>query len=268
MTATVRTAAPPGDEQRPRRRSLATEAEVDLENVILITHAVPAERILRHLPEGLALETFDAEDGREMSFVTTTCFCNRDVRWRLTRRPTHTFNQITFRTYVTHGSDRGLYFFGDYVDTLSSWAVQGALAAGTQRARFDVDVAREGRAYRRYSCSARSGDEEVAFVAEASGEPAAPRPFTTGRQHAQFLTFRLHGFAKNPFGLHSHGRVDHRRFRPLSGRLIEGRFDFWENLGVLEPGEALSPYSILVEPHIRFILLPPRPVRLQRAITG
>lgn len=262
MTPTVRTTAPPGDEQRPNRRSPATEAEVDLENVVFVTHAVPAERIRKRLPNGLALETFDGEDGREMSFVTTTCFCNRDVRWRLTRRPTHTFNQITFRTYVTHGSDRGLYFFGDYVDTVASWATQGALAAGTKLAKFDLDVVRDGRSYPRYSCSARSGDEVVQFVAEASEQPAALHPFTTARQHEQFITFRLHGFARNPFGLHSHGRVDHRRFRPLAGTLSEGCFDFWERLGILDPSEWLSPFSVLVEPHIRFILLPPRMTRL------
>lgn len=262
MTDTVRTVAPPGDEQRPKRGPLAAEAEVDLENVIFVTHAVPAERIRRRLPSGLLLETFEGEDGREMSFVTTTCFCNRDVRWRLTRRPTHTFNQITFRTYVTHGEDRGLFFFGDYVDTLASWATQGVLAAGTKLAKFDLDVVREGRGYSRYSCTARSRAEEVHFVAETTGEPEASHPFTTGRQHDQFITFRLHGFARNPLGLHSHGRVDHRRFRTLAARLVEGRFRFWESLGILEPGEGLSPYSVLTEPHIRFILRPPRMVRL------
>ncbi len=260
--STVRTVAPPGDEQRPRRRSLAAEAEVDLENVILITHAVPAQRILEHLPGGLSLETFEGAGGQETSFVTTSCFCNRDVRWRLTRRPTHTFNQVTFRTYVTHGEDRGLYFFGDYVDTISSWAVQGALAAGTKLAKFDVDLEREGRGYARYSCSARSGAAEIRFVAEATGQPEAVHPFTTGRQHDQFITYRLHGFARNPFGLYSHGRVDHRRFRPFSGTLSEARFDFWESLGILDREEGLSPFSVLVEPHIRFVLLPPRPVLL------
>jgi uncharacterized protein YqjF (DUF2071 family) len=262
VTSTIRTAAPPGDEQRPRRGPLAAEAEVDLENVIFVTHAVPAERIRRYLPSGLALETFEDEDGHEASLVTTTCFCNRDVRWRLTRRPTHTFNQITFRTYVTHGDDRGLWFFGDYVDTVSSWAVQRLLAKGTKLAKFDLDVERDGRNYTRYSCRARSGDETVAFVAETFAPPPALHPFTTGRQHDQFVTYRLHGFARNPLGLHSHGRVDHRRFRTTSGRLLEGRFDFWERLGIIEPGERLDAFSVLTEPHIRFILMPPRPVRL------
>ncbi|MFN2587900.1 MAG: DUF2071 domain-containing protein [Actinomycetota bacterium] len=262
MTSTIRTAAPPGDEQRPRRGPLAAEAEVDLENVIFVTHAVPADRVRGHLPAGLSLETFEGEDGRETSLVTTTCFCNRDVRWRLTRRPAHTFNQVTFRTYVTHGDDRGLYFFGDYVDTVPSWAAQGMLAKGTKLAKFDLDVERAGRGYALYSCSARSGSEEVSFVAETSEEPPATHPFTTGRQHEQFVTFRLHGFARNPFALHSHGRVDHRRFRTRAGRLLEGRFDFWESLGILDPSERVPAYSVLSEPHIRFILMPPRPVRL------
>ncbi len=168
MTGTLRTTAVPGDDQRPKRGSRATEAEVDLENFILVTHAVPAERVWPHLPDRLVLETFESEDGIEKCFVTTACFCNRDLRWRLTSRPTHTFNQLTFRTPVTYGEHRGLYFFGSYCDTVSSWAVQRALATGTKLGRFDLDVRRAGRGYARYSCTARSGDEEVAFVAEAA----------------------------------------------------------------------------------------------------
>lgn len=110
--------------------------------------------------------------------------------------------------------------------------------------------------------TARSGAEEVSWLAEAGGEPEPIRPFESGYEHAQFIGFRLHGFSRNPFGFYTHGRVDHRKLRPYSGHLIEGRFDFWTRLGILDPAEYLSPASVLVEPHIRFTLMPPRPVRL------
>ena len=105
-------------------------------------------------------------------------------------------------------------------------------------------------------------DTETHFVAETTGGPEALHPLTTARQHEQFITYRLHGFARNPFGLHSHGRVDHRRFRTAAARLVEGRFGYWEELGIIDPAETLAPYSVPTEPHIRFILMPPRPFRL------
>ena len=52
--------------------------------------------------------------------------------------------------------------------------------------------------------------------------------------------------------------IDHRHMDPWAGRLREGRFDFWEHIGVLEPGEAGDVFSVLVEPSVRFTLHPPR----------
>lgn len=262
MTRTLRVSQAPGEEQRPRRGPAAVEAHVDLENFLMINHAVPAARVQAQLPDKLALETFEGADGRESCFVTTTCFCNRDLRWRLTKRPTHTFNQVTFRTYVTYGKARGLYFFGTYCDTISSFLWQGAMATGTKLARFEIETVKDGRGYSRYAVSARSGAEEVSWLAEGGGEPEPIRPFASAYEHVQFIGFRLHGFSRNPFGFYTHGRVDHRKLRPFSGGLVEGRFDFWTRLGILEPGEYLSPASVLIEPHIRFTLMPPRPVRL------
>jgi hypothetical protein len=262
MTGTARIADTPGEEQKPRRGPAAVEAEVDLENFILINHAVPAARVRAQLPDKVLLETYEGADGRETCFVTTACFCNRDLRWRLTQRPTHTFNQITFRTYVRYGEARGLYFFGTYCDTVASFVWQGAMATGTKLARFELDVHKDGGGYGRYSCTARSGPEEASWLAEATDRPEAIPPFSDGYEHAQFLGYRLHGFSRNPFGFYTHGRVDHRKLRPFSGHLKEGRFDFWTRLGILRPEEYLSPASVLIEPHITFTLLPPRPVRL------
>lgn len=262
MTSTSKITDAPGEEQRPDRGPAAIEADVDLENFMMINHAVPAARVQAQLPDKVALETFEDADGRETCFVTTTCFCNRDLRWRLTKRPTHTFNQITFRTYVKYGEARGLYFFGTYCDTIASVLWQGAMATGTKLAKFELDTHKDGRGYHRYACTARSGAEEVSWLAEASGDPAPIPPFATANEHVQFIGYRLHGFSRNPFGFYTHGRVDHRKLRPYSGRLLEGRFDFWTRLGILDPGEYLSPASVLIEPHIRFTLRPPRPVRL------
>jgi hypothetical protein len=75
----------------------------------------------------------------------------------------------------------------------------------------------------------------------------------------EFITHRLHGFAKSPLGFEVHGPVEHRRMTPWAGRLNSGICDFWEMHDILGPDEFADPYSVLVEPSVHFTLHPPRP---------
>jgi uncharacterized protein YqjF (DUF2071 family) len=237
-----------------------TTAQVDVENFALVTHVVPAARLRAHVPDRFHLETFSSESGEEHAFVTTTSFCNRQIHWSWARYPAHDFDQMTFRTYVVHKGRRGSYFIGTYVSTRLSFIGQSAVAANSFLADFEIDVRGDATGYPRYSTSATARHGQTSFSLEATDHPEAKHPFTTGEEHAQFITYRLHGFARNPLGFQTYGPIDHRRMSPWSGTLLSGRFDFWERLGVLEAEEFLRPYSVLVEPAVRFTLRPPRPL--------
>ena len=236
-----------------------TTAQVDVQNFALITHAVPAERIRRLLPDRFELETFPDAEGREMGFISASSFCNRQIHWSAARYPAHDFDQSTFRTYVKHRGRCGAYFFGTYVSTRLSFVGQISVAAHTRLADFDVDIDLTERGYVRYASRARVGSEELRFVLEATDAPRAKAPFETGEEHAQFITYRLHGYARPPVGGVTYGPIEHRHMDPWEGRLLEGRFDLWDRLGLLPEDEWAEPFSVLVEPSVRFTLHPPRP---------
>lgn len=237
-------------------------AEVDVENFVLVTHAVPADRVRPQVPARYDLQTFVSEEGREMALISASCFCNRQFHWTPARRPAHDFNQNTFRTYVTHKGKVGSYFFATYVDTAPSYLAQSMLARDIHRATFEVDTSAGEAGYPNYSLEARASTNEVlAFELEALERPQAIPPFSSAREMIDFITYRLHGFSSSPFG-EVWGPIEHRHMEPWAGNLLSGRFDLWARRGLLQEDEwndAL--HSVLVDPGVHFTLHPPRPAR-------
>lgn len=236
-----------------------TTAQVDVQNFALITHAVPAERVKPHVPQRFELQTFAAESGEEMAFVSASNFCNRQIHWSASRYPAHDFDQSTYRTYVHHKGRVGAFFFGSFVSTRLSYVGQVLVASHTHLANFDVDIDMGPEGYSSYRSHARSDVGDLYFHIEARDRPSAKRPFSSGEEHSEFITYRLHGYSRSLAGGVSYGPIEHRHMTPWEGHLFEGRFDYWERMGILMPDEARQPYSVLVEPSVRFVLHPPRP---------
>jgi hypothetical protein len=233
--------------------------QVDIQNFALVTHAVPAERVRRIVPDRFDLQTFD-DEGVEKTLISANCFCNRQLHWYPFRYPAVDFDQLTFRTYVRYKGELAVYFFGTYVSTKSSFVAQSSVAAESYLADFDVHVDGGGEGYPFYACKAVTEKHgEVSFEVSATEAPKAKHPFASGAELAEFITYRLRGLAKSPLGFTTHGPIDHRHMDPWSGDLLRGRFDFWYDLGLLEPDEAMDAYSVLIEPNVRFSIFPPRP---------
>lgn len=238
-------------------------ARVDIQDFTLVTHAVPAGRVRPHVPDGLSLQTFVDSNGTEMALVSVASFCNRDLQPVWAPYPRHSFEQITFRTYVTHGDRVGLWFFGSHVNTGLSWGGQWILAKGTRLASVSKRIDRSEQGYRSFGLDSEVDDERVSLRIEAEDQPSAAWPFVTAGEMLTFLTLRLHGFSEAPGGLHTYGPIEHRVMDPVGGRLVAGRCDFWDRLGIVTPEEFATPQSVLIEPEVRFILKPPRPIRLR-----
>ena len=194
-----------------------------------------------------------------MGFISASSFCNRQIHWSAARYPAHDFDQSTFRTYVTHRGRLASYFFATYVSTRLSLMGQKVVAADSHLAEYDVDIDMDAAGYHRYSSRARTDSEELRFELEATDARRAKPPFETGDELAQFITYRLYGYAIPLVGGVTYGPIEHRHMDPWEGHLISGRFDLWERLGLLPREEWGSPYSVLVEPSVRFVLHPPRP---------
>lgn len=235
-----------------------TTAQVDVQNFALITHAVRADRVRPHVPDRFELQTFQ-DEGREMALVSASSFCNRQIHWSASRYPAHDFDQSTYRTYVVHKGRLGAFFFGSFVSTRSSYLAQKVVAQDTHLAEFDVQIEKSSLGYASYRSRAVCDIGELYFHIEARDQPRAIHPFETGEAHAQFITYRLHGYSYALTGGVSYGPIEHRHMDPWEGRLLDGRFDYWKRMDILTPEEAARPFSVLVEGGVRFVLHPPRP---------
>ncbi len=231
---------------------------IEVTNFAAITHAVPAERVRANVPDVYEVETFVDTDGIEKAFVTATCFCNDDFRWAHSPYPKHTFNENTYRGYVTADDKKGLYFFGRYLGSPLAVAGQRTIARDTWLGNFSLNIGRGPEGYTRYDCDVTGSRGGTHFRVVATDQPPALHPFSSGEEMAQHITYRLNGFFTTSAGFQGRMPVAHPRMRPYSGRLLSGRFDLWTELDILEPDEVMSPYSVLVEPGVTFTLYPPR----------
>lgn len=239
----------------------ATSLSVDVADFVLVTWAVPAGRVRPHVPQRLQLDTFSDGAGIERAWVTTTCFRNRGFRYTPAPAPRLTFWESTFRTYVR--SDRGeggAYFIRRYVETRAALAVQRPIDRHVWRADFAVEVEHDEECIDRYRCDAAGERGDVRFALRIDRVPQPHRPFDTGEAMVQFLTYRLSGFfAAQPRGV-GHMPVEHPRMTARQGELLEGSFEPWREIGVLDAEEVGAPYCVLaIRDVVPFRLLAPRP---------
>ncbi|MDQ3877094.1 MAG: DUF2071 domain-containing protein [Actinomycetota bacterium] len=230
---------------------------IEVENFAVISYPVAAERIEAHLPSVYELDTMQTSIGRT-GFVSTTCFCNHAFRLARIKYPRHTFNESTYRTYVNYKGRHGIYFFGRYLGTRLAWLAQRPLARDTFVGDFAVKSEIRNGAYDYMSCRVTSRHGDTSFLLE--GDDGRDASLDSDLDLEQFLTYRLHGFFTAPLGLQGHMPVNHPRMRPFRGRLSDGRFDLWTELGILDDSEITSPASVLIAPRVPFTLYAPRPI--------
>ncbi len=232
---------------------------IQIENFAVVTHRVPAQRVRDRLPPIYELQTHRDED-EEWCFISTTCFCNRDFRWALAPYPRHTFNECTYRTYVTCGSDIGVYFFGRYLSTTLATAAQKVTSRDLWKGEFDIETDFGATGYTSYTCRIAGEHGDTTFALAATDEPAPKGPFQTGKEHAQFITFRPNGYLTSSIGLQAVGAVSHPPMNPYEGTLRSGVFPLWRQLGFLDDAEMDAPFSVLITRRVPFLLQVPIPI--------
>ncbi|MDQ4065682.1 MAG: DUF2071 domain-containing protein [Actinomycetota bacterium] len=237
---------------------------IGVENFAVVTHRVPAHRVRRRLPPIYELQTHSDDDG-EWCFISVTCFCNRDFRWAVVPYPRHTFNECTYRTYVTCGSDVGVYFFGRFLSTTLAVAAQKLTSRDLWKGDFDVRTEFGPKGYASYVCRIASRRGETTFALAATDEPGPKGPFTTGDEHAQFITFRPNGYLTSSIGVQAVGVVEHPPMDPYEGTLRSGSFPLWRELGFVTDDEMDDAFSVLVSRRVPFLLQMPIPIVRARA---
>jgi uncharacterized protein YqjF (DUF2071 family) len=232
---------------------------IQVRNFALVNYAVDADRVRQHLPAPYELQTFSDTD-RDYCFVSASCFCNQDFRLAASPYPRHTFNESTYRTYVTHNGDAGVYFFTRFLGTPISVVPQRMLARDTYLADFEVTTELDQSGYRSYVCDARGPDGQTTFSLEARSRPKTEPPFASGEEVAQFFTYRLRGYFTSSVGTQVQMPVSHPPMNPYAGQLDNAYLEPFARLGIVPADEMNAPHSVLVQPEVDFRLHPPRPV--------
>ena len=169
-----------------------TSFSVEVENFALVTYRVPASRVAPLVPDPYEHEVF--EDASEpYCFVSTSCFCNRRFRVTGLPWPHLTFNESTYRIYVSYRGRRSVYFLGRYLGRIPAAGPQRVVARDTWPADFDVWTDRGDDGYRIYGFRADGPKGETSFAISAARPPAALGPFGSALEHTQYLTYRLSG---------------------------------------------------------------------------
>lgn len=223
--------------------------ETAIENLLVVTHAVPAERVRLHVPGGLELDLIKGPEDEDVALVSATCFLNTDFHWPGTHSA---FHQSTYVTYTRPNGEAGVYILANFLERgtplLERLAVENSYPAD-----FDVSLSYDpsSRSYGTYYCEILSDHgDTIIQVRSAGGEPEVSMPFTSPREMAMFITHRLTAcfpMAGGGLGIMS---AEHEEMDPVGAELLAGQFDLWEKLGILRLEESELPYSVLIQPRI------------------
>jgi hypothetical protein len=159
---------------------------------------------------------------------------------------------------VRRGQERCVWFFGTSLATLWVWVPRYLWRLPWHRARMRFDCRFEGERCARYRLEVRSrwGDAEVELTGSAT--PAGRLDgFADEEETALVLTHPLAGFFGRRDGRVGTYSVWHDRLRLQRAEVQTARFQVFERLGLVEPGQ--PPHSALVQREAEFIIqLPPR----------
>lgn len=144
-----------------------------LEDFAIINWSVDPERLQRCLPAG-----FEADEHRGMANIAMVAFTNHGFHFRAAPFARFSCGQADYRTFVRHGDERGVWFFGG---SLSSQLVTVATALWKMPWHYDsIDIAasaNEGPGGRWSLRAAGSwGAADAALTTTGRAFPAASAP--------------------------------------------------------------------------------------------
>lgn len=231
----------------------------------LVTHAVPARRLRRLLPEKVVLETFsDADSGEEIGFITACAGKNTHFRPAAFGAVKMSFSYVAYRTYALFKGIPSLFYFGSDMSTWPSFALQRANAMETEKGEIMIAANRDAYGgYDLYRCDADSGHGHLSFELRGKKRPNAKAPFATGEDKAKFFHNRFHCLLQTSAGGLGDQVVEHTPMKGREGELLNFECDYWTRLGLLKEDEAISRfYNALIFPSGEYLYYPVVPSAL------
>jgi hypothetical protein len=267
-----------------------------LHDWLLITWALPAEKVRPHVPAGLALDVLPGPDGSLIAFVQVECLYHESFRWAPLRSGSgQSFHQVTYRVLTRRKGRRGVFDLRTYLSTEEARNARRVLAREADFARFTIhisgDPAREQ--YEAYQLRA-VGDRgqtsveltlpttvrgqstpggDAALEEDATSDTAppttpvarpAPPPFARFADMVTFLTQRDEEYFAAP--LLKDGVVlaplHHESLTPQTADVKAMRASLLTDLGLVTADDLLKPLAVLLQPSLKVTAYPPRLVKL------
>jgi uncharacterized protein YqjF (DUF2071 family) len=265
-----------GGIEAPARGAASMTAR--LLDLLVVTWAVPAERVRPLLPEGLTPDALPGgEDGAPVAFLQTLCAYCQDARWAPSPAGSgESFHQVTHRVLVRRaGGKRGAYVLRTDLSSSEVQAARRVIAREAEWARFSVyingdPVRGDYRAYDLRAVGER-GKTELKVVPAGGETPTTPRPFGRWEDMVDFLTRREEVLFAASTSKKTTVLTPTAYACPLSpaaGVVESARVTLWDELKLIPYDEQAGALVALLQPSVQQTSLPPRPIRLTGPVTA
>lgn len=218
-------------------------AHVLLEDFAIINWEVDPDRVRKHLPAGFAVE-----ERNGAACVAMVAFRNRGFHFRAAPFARLSCGQADYRTFVRHGDERGVWFFGG---SLSSRLVLVATALWRMpwhREPIDI-LSSHGDGGDRWTFTADGGWGAAAVALTSSGRPLQG---TASDEGATLVDPMIGWYARSSGGIGRYS-VWHEPLQLQAATAHVTRCDAFERLGVIdkdqEPSSAGLQWTIPFDVH-------------------
>ena len=125
-------------ESRPNMaKGGATTTTALVRDLLIVTYAVPVERLRPLLPAGLAPDQLPGADGESVGFAQTLCGFYEDARWSpLPDGAGQSFHQASYRILTRREGRRGAFHWRTFVSASENHAAKRILDKQADFARF------------------------------------------------------------------------------------------------------------------------------------
>ncbi len=225
---------------------MAAPLRMSIESFLLVTYAVPVERVRPLLPSGLEPDTVPGPGGASLGLFSATYFHTRGLRLAALRYPALSYRQCTFRIYARRpDGTEGVFFLATYLEPPGFWA-QRLITPDAHRGRFHTESRFTAGGGWSVSVQAPAGAEHLELAAEGPDAPPADPAF------AEWITQRLHGWLRLTVGGYGEQEVGHPVLPVRTGVLRHARIDLFRRLGLLTDAEMGQPHAVHFVPAAPF----------------
>jgi uncharacterized protein YqjF (DUF2071 family) len=220
--------------------------QIVLNNLLFINYAVCPEKLRRHIPDELDLDTVVDQHGTELAFVSAVVFKIAEVRSDALPIPNVSFNQINYRAYIRTAEHPAVYFLDLRVGSRMIAASAGFFKISASYESIDLEVRApiEGKQTASRYVVESEGEEGLVAQVGIQHEIVSNPAYHDGLISSEFITERPLGFIKTASGAIHKAEVAHQRLDAIVTDVESVRCRRFEALGIMDSEKSQHPYSV------------------------